>query len=523
MSSVPDRPHARLGGVAEVAAELRISRQHVAKLRARDDFPAPIASLSVGEVWDLDAIVRWSGSGTRRGPGRPGRSAKKRVLLRRFVLERMIGGGGFALVYRARDLWNDGALAIKALQQVAALDGDLVARFERELELMSQLTHPNVLPVLDHGIDADLGLWYAMPLAGGSLNDDLLTFRDDVSAVAEVMRQVCSGLEYIHELGVLHRDLKPANILRTQQGTWAIADFGLARTVIESSVGLTSTAEAMGTAFYTAPEQWRDAKHVDKRADIFSVGKILQALITGSLPVDDNVPPGRLRPVILKAIDPARSRRYNTAVELLTAIEAALAEAPAKFETPEERAERLHLRLAGPRIADPEALGDIVNWAKVADRSDYSEMGHLAVTLSALSAESIEWWWERDGAGFARAFDAFSDRLSGAFSFSQCDGLADFAWRAVRGTGDHTILRRAIQGLAELGHYHNRWHVRDVAISVLQSIRDEEDAVAALEGLRSAGPDSVGWTVGATARRTLHPILRAGIAQIVDATDTSDG
>jgi eukaryotic-like serine/threonine-protein kinase len=113
----------------------------------------------------------------------------------------------------------------------------------------------------------------------------------------------------IHGKGILHRDLKPENVLRTQAGTWAIADFGLARAVAESSLRLTATAEAMGSAFYTAPEQWKDAKRVDERADIYSAGKILQALMVGDTPVDDDVPAGKLRAVIQRAISQNRNRR----------------------------------------------------------------------------------------------------------------------------------------------------------------------------------------------------------------------
>jgi eukaryotic-like serine/threonine-protein kinase len=77
------------------------------------------------------------------------------------------------------------------------------------------------------------------------------------------------------------------------------------------------------------------------------------------------------------------------------------------------------------------------------------------------------------------------------------------------------ILREAVCGLAQLGEYHNRWHVRDVAVGILQAIRNEEDAIAAVEGLRAAGPSAVEWTVRETARRTFHPLLRSGIANIL--------
>jgi serine/threonine protein kinase len=509
--------HLRLGGVSEVAKELRVSRQQVAKLRARADFPAPIASLSVGDVWDLQAVRRWSSSGLRRGPGRPTSSVRAVVLGRRFALGEQIGDGGFAQVYQAQDLasGNESMVAVKVLHRVAALDDRVVQRFKRELKLMTGLHDPFVMEVLDHGSDPHFGFWYAMPLAQGCLADDLPALHAQTEDIVDVMRQVCLGLAYIHKENVLHRDLKPENVLRTQHGTWAIADFGLARAVEETSVGLTLTAEAMGSAFYTAPEQWRDAKRVDERADIFSAGKILQALVTGAPPVDDDVPPGVLRPVILKAIAQDRRGRHGSAEELLSAIEAAVAVPSVGWETPEEKAIRLRPRVVGERGSDREALGELVTWAEGANPEDYTEMGHLATTLSALSPQSISWWWKRDARSFVRIFSAYARRLDGAFEFSRCDPLADFARRAVDVTQDGVVLREAIRGLVQLGEHHNRWHVRDVVIAMLQSIRDEEDAMAALEGLRDAGPSALEWTIGETARRTLHPVLRAGIAAIL--------
>ena len=108
---------------------------------------------------------------------------------------------------------------------------------------------------------------------------------------------------------------------RTQHGTWAIADFGLARAVAETSIRLTSTAEAMGSAFYTAPERWRDAKSVTETADIYSAGKIAQAMLVAGPPAGDSIPPGKLVPIIRRAISHSPQHRHQTATELLTAIE----------------------------------------------------------------------------------------------------------------------------------------------------------------------------------------------------------
>ena len=366
MTTINERPD--LGGVSEVAAVLKVSRQQVAKLRQRDGFPMPVASLSIGDIWDLDAIRRWNDSGLRRAAGRPAATAQPTVAGQRFELLAEIGGGGFAVVYSARDI-NSPAharVAVKVLRKAHALDPEMVARFERELRLMSDLSNPAVMPVLTSGTDEKLGLWYAMPLALGSLADEVGSLTQD-QAVA-VMREVCAGLVYIHGEGILHRDLKPENVLRTAAGTWAIADLGLARDVAETTIRLTATADAMGSTFYTAPEQWQDAKRVDERTDIYSAGKILQALVTGGAPIGDDVPPGKLRAVIQRAISYDPQRRYQSAAELLAAIEAATTVLPAEgLENPDERAERLRPAIRDAGITDPAALAELTQWAEDID------------------------------------------------------------------------------------------------------------------------------------------------------------
>jgi eukaryotic-like serine/threonine-protein kinase len=513
-------PSVRLGGTAELAAELGISRQQVANLRQRNDFPAPVAVLSMGEVWDLDVIGRWAGSGLRRAAGRPSQDRSVAAVGRRFVLGEQIGGGGFAVVHRALDVLGAAPpgteVAVKVLRPEYGLDAVTLARFQRELQLMSRLSHPNVMAVLASGTDENIGVWYSMPLALGSLFDDLPRFgeleprvRED--AIVKVMRDICAGLAYIHGIhpqGVLHRDLKPQNVLRTPGGAWAIADFGLARAVAQST-RLTGTAEAMGTMFYTAPEQWDDAKHVAATADIYSAGRILQAMLIAGTPVDDHVPPGNLAHVVHRAIlrDPAR--RYQSAAELLAAIEAAVA-TNARWEPPEERERRLRQQLAA--AIDYNAVIEIIDWADVA--AEGTDTVHFALALSAVHGAVVQEWWKANPANFTHAFGVFAQALEYLFAFDNCDPLADFARLAVMVTRDRGILRDAIRGLALLGFNHNRWHVRDVAVEILQGIRSDSDASSALEGLRMAGSRATEWTAGYLVLGTLHPMLRAGIPQI---------
>ena len=508
-----------MGGISEVAKVLGVTRQQVANLRARPDFPAPAASLSVGDVWDLSLVRRWRDSGLRRGAGRPTADSQAVAVGRRFKLGNLLGGGGFAEVYRAEDLAATGstAVAVKILRQAHALDPVTVARFERELLLMSQLSHPNVMSVLASGRDDRVGLWYAMPLASGSL-DDQLRVPMDQDHILEVMREICAGLAYIHDKGILHRDLKPANVLRAPWGAWAIADLGLARAAETASARLTATEDAMGSPFYTAPEQWLESKRVDERADIFSLGKILQALVSGETPVDDNVPAGILRPVILRAISSDPGRRYQGAAPFLKATQAAIAPAPhGRWETPEERGLRLRQQLN--TFLDMDAVNEVADWAYKVDPGDYTEMGEFAETVSILPDQVVRTWWEADPQGFTRMFNAFAERLTGGFDFSACDPLADFVQRTILATSDAGILREGMTALARLGEHHNRWHVRDVAMTLLQAIRENEDAVAAVEGFRVAGRRATEWTVGRAVLSTLHPILRAGLGELL----ASDG
>ena len=221
----------RLGGATEVAAELGISRQRLAQIRDRPGFPEPVGEIAAGSIWDLDAIMRWSDSRLRRSSGRP----KKDVVLlaERYVLDdKPIASGGFADVYRATDISKgdhepNAVVAIKVLRDFE--DDEIRRRFQRELRLVAECLHPNIVRVLDQGQESSGRLWYAMPLTTGSLTDAIDRFPGNDDRIAQVMGQICAGVTFVHDRGIYHRDLKPPNILLVGHDTWAVSDFGLAR------------------------------------------------------------------------------------------------------------------------------------------------------------------------------------------------------------------------------------------------------------------------------------------------------
>ena len=504
---------ALLGGVAEVTEHIGVSRQRFADLRARPDFPEPVADLASGPVWDMDEIKRWAESGVRRRPGRPTKA--ERVVGERFVLDSdPLGSGGFADVFRATDRKTGDVVAVKVLKNIASVDDEAVIRFRRELRLMQEsLNHPHVNTVIQHGDFADAGeIWCAMPLAVSSLADEIDSLRGDVALIVDLARQVCAGVGYVHEQGVLHRDLKPGNILRSAEGLWLISDFGLARENERKSEALTSTlAQGMGTYIYASPEQWARPKHADARDDVFSVGKILQHAITGELPLvaADQIPESALRPVIQRATGP-RDSRYRTMADLLGAIEQAVANYSTDWEAPEDKLTRLRPRLTA-EILDTVAADELLQWLLTNDEEDFDS---AARALMAASRDVVEHLWAVNPTAFRAAFLNVARWMEGGFGFDYCDNIANSARMICNVTSDTDILRAAVAGLVELGASHSRWHVRDVLVDMLQGIRDHDRLVAALEGLQAARWDRVDWSITEFAQRTLHPVLREGVTRI---------
>lgn len=515
-------------GVSEVAAELGISRQRLAQLRLREDFPPPVVDLSSGPIWDLEHIRRWSVNSSRQ-TGRPRSESAKRLLNDRFeLLDDPIGSGGFADVYRAVDHLEASrseeavVVAVKVLR--AFDDGEAKSRFARELRLLVGVDHPHVVPVIDAGEDGDGRPWYAMPLAVGNLEDELAILAsrgDKFQRIFEILEQVGEGLGYLHAQGIWHRDLTPGNILRTKEGLWALSDFGLAREAERRTATITTTTAAWGTLLYMAPEQMTNFKDANALVDIFSLGKVVEAMVLGGHPF-----PGRqsehgvLGPVIAKATRQKPHQRYQT-IDLLTDDVRSIVNAPqGRWEPSDEALDRLLEQVRGGDSAAARETLEAVERA-VANRDD-ELMREFFEVLPFMSRDQIQILWHEDSERFQRVYGSFTDEIATAqFPFSFCDILADFCRDVVSVTDDMEIMRFTTNGLSGLGYGHNRWHVQRVLLSLLQGVRTPEMAVAALDGLREARLSAVEWTLSDFATRSLHPILRDGITDLLDDVESS--
>jgi eukaryotic-like serine/threonine-protein kinase len=199
-----------------------------------------------------------------------------------------VGSGGMADVCLARDTVLERDVALKIMAPHCAGDEGFVERFRREARSAAALSHPNIVPVYDHGRTEDGEYYIVMEyLPGGTLKECIEDRgRLDPRASVEVALEVAEALEAAHERGLVHRDVKPHNILITERGDVKVADFGIARPA--SSNTLSQTGTVFGTASYMSPEQAM-GERATERSDLYSLGVVLYEMLTGEPPfVADN-------------------------------------------------------------------------------------------------------------------------------------------------------------------------------------------------------------------------------------------
>ncbi|GAA2683974.1 Stk1 family PASTA domain-containing Ser/Thr kinase [Nonomuraea recticatena] len=277
----------------------------------------------------------------------------------RYELDGVVGRGGMAEVYRARDIRLDRIVAIKTLRADLARDHTFQARFRREAQSAASLNHPAVVAVYDTGEDTSEGApvpYIVMEYVDGRTLRDLL--RADRRLLPERAVELVDGilraLDYSHRGGIVHRDIKPANVMITRNGDVKVMDFGIARAMADSAATMTQTAQVIGTAQYLSPEQAR-GERVDARSDIYSTGCVLYELLTGQPPFtgdspvaiayqhvrEEPIPPSQIDPeipkwadaIVLKAMAKDPAHRYQGAGEMRADIQRAMSGMPVEAQT----------------------------------------------------------------------------------------------------------------------------------------------------------------------------------------------
>jgi serine/threonine protein kinase len=201
-----------------------------------------------------------------------------------YELFQKLGRGGMSTVYKARDTRSDEIVAVKVAARIVANDPLLSRRFEQEYSLVRPLKHPQLVKVLDHGIENSLPYLVMEYMDGLSLAAHLKVSGKlgEHEALAMVLK-IADALTYLHKKKIVHRDIKPANILMTAAGDVKLADLGLVKN-LDSLSRLTRSRTGLGTLQFAAPEQFDDARGVDTRSDVYSLAATLYQMLTDEFP-----------------------------------------------------------------------------------------------------------------------------------------------------------------------------------------------------------------------------------------------
>lgn len=266
----------------------------------------------------------------------------------RYEIQRFLGKGGMGMVYKAHDRELDEVVAVKVLRSNVADSSDLARRFRSEIKLARKVRHPNVCAIHEYGQHGHLRYIVMEYIEGVDLKQ-VLKQRGalPVDEAYEVASQVATGLQAIHDVGIVHRDLKTPNIMRDSRGLIRLMDFGIAKRFdTEGTPSPTATGHVVGTPEYMSPEQARGEK-IDARTDIYALGIVVFELFTGEVPFRGDTPlatifkhlqdppplegpraaklPAPAVPILRKALAKAPEDRFASAAKMADALRAARA------------------------------------------------------------------------------------------------------------------------------------------------------------------------------------------------------
>ncbi len=275
-----------------------------------------------------------------------------RTIDKKYLIQSVLGEGGMAVVYRAHHVQMERTVVIKVMQGWLLSNRNSVERFERECKLTAKLNHPNIVSVYDVGLINGKEPYLVMEyIKGESLADKIHNSGAlPYATTANIIIQICRGLQEAHTSGIIHRDLKPDNVLlqhKSDRPDWVkIVDFGISN-FVHGSKKLTKTGRMVGTPEYIAPEQLKD-RPIDMRTDLYGIGIMMFEMLTGRVPFDGESAESILmkhlledaptmaevrpelaennlfQPIVDKLLKKNPDDRYQTATELRLDVEHAL-------------------------------------------------------------------------------------------------------------------------------------------------------------------------------------------------------
>ena len=351
---------------------------------------------------------------------------------------------------------------------------EIRTRFEREARLLDEvLDHENIVPVLHRNLTGDEPL-FIMPRADGNVWDEIEERAGDEEWACGVFRQMLDGMVYAHGKGVIHRDLKPENGLVFGDQV-RLSDLGLGKNLEGGTVGLTRTMSGVGTEAYMAPEQFTEMKDTLPAADVFALGKLLIALLTGKHPVvgtpDVSDLPEKYRYFVSRCCEAKPANRYANARSAQESF-ARIDRSPDIEDVGGELEELVEAWFSRPE-------GDDLDVVKEIDQLLREHPGEEALytkQVPRLPADLIYQYMDEVPDAFADMLSTYDDHVSGGLPFEYCDTVADFYGMVFLRTNRIDVRKLVISRLVALGSTHHRYHVRKRLLGVLSQLNEAADA-----------------------------------------------
>lgn len=409
---------------------------------------------------------------------------KGEIIDNRYLVNKIIGGGGFGKVLSVIDQNTTEEVALKYCTSISDED---IRRFKREVRIMENIDHENVIGVLNSNTE-HAPPYFTMPKALYSVADIITDLQGNVDRIIAVFESICKGIIAIHNSGHTHRDIKPDNVLVFDQSQIKVSDLGLAKFDERNTTILTRASIYMGTYAYMPPEQMtyggtRDLDHV---GDVYQLGKTLYHLLTGNYPtvLDPSAVPIAIWYVIQKATRDSPEKRYQSVNELLDALHDAIRTTDPAMNT-KGLIEELLISITEELKSDRYDSKDVTKLLQIMysteDEEDFIEQFHR-IPLRILQIYSSNLVID-----FEPVMDKYKgaiDSVIGGYPFAFAEGVANRMRTIFANSSSPDIKKNALLSILMAGNRLNRWAAMGDFDDLLKNISDDVIAYSVADGLR---------------------------------------
>uniref|UniRef100_UPI0018A08B57 serine/threonine-protein kinase n=1 Tax=Turicibacter sanguinis TaxID=154288 RepID=UPI0018A08B57 len=388
-----------------------------------------------------------------------------------------LGKGGFGEVFEAEEFWGGPNIALKLLN-TDNMDEDVLKRFEKEIKIQTKLEHSNIVPILDFNTSNQNGIpYYTMPLAQKNFQKLLCEYRQnhldpymDDSDVQFYFEQILDAVRYAHSEGVIHRDLKPENILVYEEEILKVSDFGLGKFINRKTEILTKTVMKMGSEAYAAPEQFQEgnAKNVDQRADIFSLGKILYEIITFDFPLHidaEKIEHSKYKRIVKKATKTNKERRYQTIEEMYHEFQLLSGNQCNNFSNPAEV-----LKKAYQEYKETNSKVELKNLIDILllYKANYGIYTNILMKFDNITLKQMDKCYREEFYEVINQYLLHVKEVNHPFSFT--DNIANFLIKLLYLVNDDDLQEEIMTVFLEIGYRHTRFYFGNVLESYFSSL-----------------------------------------------------